>query len=446
MKLTAMNGNKRILTTALAIALVLFSPASAAFTSSASSLSSTGSKISFNQGHGAFMGQGMRLRTAPIAKKKSNRKGDVGMFLGSDGGILGVGTPEIAVIALVGYFVLGPTELFKLTKEIGKFIQNIRTLGTEATKSFESTMEDQLDLQEVRKAQSELTDAFNFRRTINVETGGDAFSTIPKSSELYEESATAATATAAAATAVATDESPVKKKKRKRRRVMKKVETPDTTFTGTGDIPDLDMSAAFKDEFKDQMGVTSDVAIPKATSATESDAELEKRLKAERLQRLENAQARAEKAEKEKADQPDWFSASESDIASEVLAQQQSPEESAAAQSRFASQLSTDWNQQVMENEDKLSPLAAIMDRLSILEEERKAANDRLDEEFQRRAEIEEMYYQEKRKVLEDAATEVSVATYGDFSIDPEDKKEDKLVVTEEKSSDKATINGDKNA
>ena len=95
MKLTAMNGNKRILTTALAIALVLFSPASAAFTSSASSLSSTGSKISFNQGHGAFMGQGMRLRTAPIAKKKSNRKGDVGMFLGSDGGILGVGTPEI---------------------------------------------------------------------------------------------------------------------------------------------------------------------------------------------------------------------------------------------------------------------------------------------------------------------------------------------------------------
>merc|ERR1719491_1688405 len=159
-------------------------------------------------------------------------------------------------------------------------------------------MEDQLDLQEVRKAQSELTDAFNFRRTINVETGGDAFSTIPKSSELYEESATAATATAAAATAVATDESPAKKKKRKRRRVMKKVETPDTTFTGTGDIPDLDMSAAFKDEFKDQMGVTSDVAIPKATSATESDAELEKRLKAERLQRLENAQARAEKAEK----------------------------------------------------------------------------------------------------------------------------------------------------
>lgn len=444
-----MNGNKRILTSALAVALALFSPASAAFTSSASSLSSTGSKISFNQGHGAFMGRGMRLRTAPIAKKKSNRKGELGMFLGSDGGILGVGTPEVAVIALVGYFVLGPTELFKLTKEIGKFIQNIRTLGTEASKSFESTMEDQLELQEIRKAQSELTDAFNFRRSINVETEGDAFSTIPKSSELYEESATAATA--AAATAAATDGSPVKKKKRKRRRVKKKVEAPDTTFTGTGDIPDLDMSAAFKDEFKDQMGVTSDVAIPKAPSASETDAELEKRLKAERLQRLEAAQARSEKAEKEKAekekaDQPDWFSASESDIASEVLAQQQSPEEAAAAQSRFASQLSADWNQQVMENEDKLSPLASIMDRLSILEEERKAANDRLDEEFQRRAEIEEMYYQEKRKVLEDAATDISMATYGDFSIEPEDKKDDTLVATEEKSSDKATVNGDKKA
>lgn len=90
-----MNGCKRILTVALAVSLSLFSPASAAFTSSTSSLSSTGSKMSINQGHGAFMGRGMRLRTAPIVKKKSNRKGDVGMFLGSDGGILGVGTPEV---------------------------------------------------------------------------------------------------------------------------------------------------------------------------------------------------------------------------------------------------------------------------------------------------------------------------------------------------------------
>ena len=47
-------------------------------------------------------------------------------FLGSDGGILGVGAPELATIVLIGYFVLGPTELYKLTREIGKFITNFR--------------------------------------------------------------------------------------------------------------------------------------------------------------------------------------------------------------------------------------------------------------------------------------------------------------------------------
>ena len=35
----------------------------------------------------------------------------------------------------------------------------------------------------------------------------------------------------------------------------------------------------------------------------------------------------------------DWFSASESDIASEILAQQPSPEEAEAANDRFANQL-----------------------------------------------------------------------------------------------------------
>ena len=56
----------------------------------------------------------------------------------------------------MGYFVLGPTELYKLTKEIGKALQNFRSLSTEASKQFETSMEDQLDLQELRKAQREL--------------------------------------------------------------------------------------------------------------------------------------------------------------------------------------------------------------------------------------------------------------------------------------------------
>ena len=42
-----------------------------------------------------------------------------------------------------GILVLGPSDLYKLVKEIGKFVQNARTLGAEAAKSFEGTMKDQ---------------------------------------------------------------------------------------------------------------------------------------------------------------------------------------------------------------------------------------------------------------------------------------------------------------
>jgi Sec-independent protein translocase protein TatA len=33
---------------------------------------------------------------------------------------LNIGTPEVALILLVGYFVLGPQDLYKLAKETGE--------------------------------------------------------------------------------------------------------------------------------------------------------------------------------------------------------------------------------------------------------------------------------------------------------------------------------------
>ena len=78
------------------------------------------------------------------------------------------------LIVLVGYFVLGPSDLYKLVKQIGAFIQNIRTLGNDLSTTFESNMESTLQLEEIRKAQRELNDAFSFRRTINVDA--DTFS------------------------------------------------------------------------------------------------------------------------------------------------------------------------------------------------------------------------------------------------------------------------------
>lgn len=327
--------------------------------------------------------------------------------------------------------------MFKLTKEIGKFIQNFRTLGTEATKSFESTMENQLELQELRKAQSELNNAFNFRRSINVDAESEAFSEIPPIS--LEETAV----DAAAATATATVDAP--KKKKKRRRVKKKapVEEP---MMGTGEIPDLDMSTAFEDEFKKGMGVDS-TSAPTAP-IEETEAEMKARIRKERMERLEAAQARSEAREAEEAqaavaaanDGYDWATASESDIASEVLAQQQSPDEAAAAQSRFQAQMSGQWNDQVMENEESLSPLAIVMQKIAVLEEEKIAANMRLDEEFARRMELEEKFYEEKRALLEQAAAGISAEAYSNFNFEEETSEEKKEEPKAEEETKEAKI------
>ena len=61
-----------------------------------------------------------RYITRYIHPRRSTR---LNSFLGADGGILGVGAPELATIVLIGYFVLGPQELYKLTKEIGEIMQ-----------------------------------------------------------------------------------------------------------------------------------------------------------------------------------------------------------------------------------------------------------------------------------------------------------------------------------
>jgi hypothetical protein len=52
------------------------------------------------------------------------------------------------------------------------------------------------------------------------------------------------------------------------------------------------------------------------------------------------------------------------------------------------------------------------MERLAILEEEKNAADARLEEEFLLRTELEEKYYREKRNILEEAAAEVQANAY----------------------------------
>ncbi|KAL7449141.1 hypothetical protein ACHAWC_003157 [Mediolabrus comicus] len=340
--------------------------------------------------------------------------------LGSDGGILGVGAPEIATILLVGYFVLGPSELYKLVKEIGKFVQNFRSLSTEATKSFESTMENQLELTELRKAQAELNDAFSFRRSINTDEMADAFegNSFSEKTAAAEAAAAAATATATAASATTSEDGTTKKKKRLVRRKKKKVveeeeeeepiqeEQLDLERQIAVEYPDLDL-------LEEEESTSPEVAV----KISEED-----KLRAERMERLSGGSS------SDSSDTPDWFTASEEEIASKILDDTPTPTSvdpalEAYEKNRFQSQLSAeDWNAQIMANEDKLSPLSMVMQRLAILEEEKNAADRRLEEEYERRMANEDKYYLEKRRVLEDAIEDIQ---RGAFAAGDETKEED---------------------
>lgn len=66
------------------------------------------------------------------------------MLLGFDDTILGVGAPEVAIILAVGYFVLGPVELFKLTKQAGVLVGQLRDIGLGTATNLGNIMDDQV--------------------------------------------------------------------------------------------------------------------------------------------------------------------------------------------------------------------------------------------------------------------------------------------------------------
>lgn len=281
-------------------------------------------------------------------------------------------------------------------------------------------MENQLELDELRKAQRELNEAFSFRRSINTDEVSDFNEVVQQSEAEIAQAGAAAAAGATGAAAGAAAGAAPKKRKVKRRRVKKQEETaPPVAATATSDeatmtaagydttglmesnVPDLDMSEAFQTE--------------------------EDKLREERMSRLAAGTQPSE-------DKPDWFddrgldelmttpkASSMDDEGSSANPFDTSDlwsESKAEEQERFAAQLSGQWNDSILENEDKLGPLAKIMDRLAILEEEKKAATLRLEEEFKMRNELEEKFYQAKREALEEAAAEVQAEAYAGMSAD----------------------------
>lgn len=292
---------------------------------------------------------------------------------------MGIGTPELAIIALVGYFILGPEDLYKVVKEVGKFITNIREVATETTANFENSMESQLQIKELQKASQELNDAFSFRRSINYDgteplsdLGGDVAAGVGAA-------AVAGAGKEGEEDADADDAKPKKRKKMRRRK--KKAEEPAVAeYPEELEMPEPTMAVntdpvSGDDWFDPEYKVTAD----------------EESALASRRERLEAASGMPNGG------------MTDSGL---------TPQEEAAAQSRFAAQLSDNWNQQVVDNQDALEPLGKVMERLAILEEERVAAEKRLDEEFRLRTELEEKFYRSKRELLEEAAAEIQIASY----------------------------------
>jgi hypothetical protein len=279
-------------------------------------------------------------------------------------------------------------------------------------------MENQLELTELRKAQAELNDAFSFRRSINTDEMADAFEGNSFSEKTAAAEAAAAAATATAASATASEEGTTKKKKRLVRRKKKKVvEEEEEEEPVQEEQLDLDRQIAMEYPDLDLLEEEESTSPEVAAKISEED-----KLRAERMERLSGGSS------SDSSDTPDWFTASEEEIASKILDDNPTPTSvdpalEAYEKNRFQSQLSAeDWNAQIMANEDKLSPLSMVMQRLAILEEEKNAADRRLEEEYERRMANEDKYYLEKRRVLEDAIEDIQRDA---FTAGDETKEED---------------------
>lgn len=244
-------------------------------------------------------------------------------------------------------------------KEIGKFIQNARTLGAEAAKSFEGTMEDQLELTELRRAQSELNSAFGFRRSINTSEFGEAFDRSGFGEALDGSGAgVAATAVAGSSgsntstgsimTEVGEEEEEDSTPKRKRRLVRRKkkkvVVEEDIPSLSEGEYDTKDFALEYPD-------------LDMLDSVVEDE---NNDLRAQRMERLQSsATTSATTRSNEKEEIMDWFTSSEEDIAATILNQPTSVDNATSSyeKQRFQTQLSADeWNAQIMAREDELSP------------------------------------------------------------------------------------------
>lgn len=82
------------------------------------------------------------------------------------GGFLGVGPAELIVVVAVGWFLLGPTKLYALSKETGRVVGELRRAADEARTTFTDAIELELE-EEKRKEEMEKASAENKDKSEN---------------------------------------------------------------------------------------------------------------------------------------------------------------------------------------------------------------------------------------------------------------------------------------
>ena len=231
-------------------------------------------------------------------------------------------------------------------------------------------------MDEIRQARDELNDAFSFRRSINWEEEEEAELAAKENAE-GEEGAAAKVAKVEAETDRLKGEG---KKKKIRRRVKKRpkpepeeeLQQQDEAMVGMAGGGEMNFGEGMMEGFAGEVN-NEGYIDPDPSRGFEGDQGEEER---------------------------DVFSESYPD-----LGPVGEEEGEMMANDRFKQQLDVDsWNSNIMDNEESMEPLAVIMKKIALLEEEREGRIKMLEEEFRMKNDLEEKFYREKKVILEEGA------------------------------------------